>query len=68
MWQFGAKVTVKSYVHSNGDLIIMGTDIQDKQMFMLLIKSKRTQSFDQSLIKYETDAEKPEGVHEVQEY
>ena len=26
MTQFGSNVTVKSFVHSNGDLVILGTD------------------------------------------
>ncbi len=37
--QFGAHVNVKTFVHSNGDLIIVGTDSQGHTVFQFAIKS-----------------------------
>lgn len=37
--QFGSQVTVKTFVHSNGDLIIVGTDSQDHTTFQFTIRS-----------------------------
>lgn len=37
--QFGASVNVKTFVHSNGDLIIVGTDSQGHTVFQFALKS-----------------------------
>jgi hypothetical protein len=37
--QFGSQVTVKTFVHSNGDLIIVGTDSQGHTTFQFTIRS-----------------------------
>ncbi len=42
--QFGSNVTVKSFLYSTGELVIIGTDPDDKEVFKLLLNSYRVNS------------------------
>jgi hypothetical protein len=39
VFQFGSNVTVKSFLYSTGELVIIGTDPEDKEVFKLLLNS-----------------------------
>ena len=40
---------VKSFMHANGDLVIVGQDDQNNQKFLMVIKANKTKSTQQPL-------------------